>query len=453
MSVETPQDRSFHTTLLRIALPIATQQLVMNLLNAIDVLMVGQLGETAVAAVGLSNQIFFLLSLFLFGVGSGSAVFSAQFWGRQDVANLRRVLGIGLRLALIGGAFFTLAAATIPGRLLAFYTHDAAVIAAGTPYLRLVAMCYIPTAVTMIYGIILRSTRQVKVPMAVSVTALTLKSILAYALIFGRFGLPELGIIGAAVATVVARILECAALLTLSYRLHLPVAARLQELRLPGRTFLTTYARTTWPVVAGEIVWSFGITTYNAIYARIGTESIAAVNIASTIEGIAMVPFLGLGNACAILLGNRIGAGITHDAMMYARRFLTIAVSVALLASLLIVGISGVVIDLYRISPEARGHVHNVLLVIACALWIKAANLIIIVGIMRSGGDTRFALFADTGPMWFLGVPMALIGAFVLHLPIHWVVVMVMTDEATKFLIGIWRVRSGRWVNNVIRSF
>lgn len=453
MNTLTSEDQGFYPVLFRLALPIAAQQFVMNALNAVDVLMIGQLGETAVAAVGLANQIFFLLSLFLFGVGSGSAVFSAQFWGRGDVANLRRVLGISLRLALAGGALFSLAAIFAPELLLRFYTRDAAVVAAGSPYLRMVGLCYVPTAVSVIFGIILRSTRQMRVPIAVSVSALAFKTLLAYALIFGKFGLPALGIMGAAIATVIARCLECAAIVTLSYRLHLPVAARLDELKLPDRAFLGTFVRTMLPVVLGEIFWSLGITTYNAIYARIGTESIAAVNIAGTIEGIAMVPFLGLGNACAIILGNRIGAGLTQDAATYARRFLTIAVAGGLIAGALIATISGSILDLYRISPEAQDYGRKVLLVMAAVLGLKAANLVIIVGILRSGGDTRFGLFNDIGPMWVLGVPMALLGAFVLHLPVYWVALMVMmSDEATKFVIGMWRVMSGQWINNVVRT-
>lgn len=451
MNTHISEDQSFYSVLLRLALPIAAQQLVMNALNAVDVLMIGQLGETAVAAVGLANQIFFLLSLFLFGVGSGSAVFSAQFWGRGDVASLRRVLGIGLRLALAGGTLFSLAAILAPERLLGFYTKDVAVITAGSPYLRTVGLCYVPTTVSVIYGIILRSTRQMRVPISVSISALTLKTFLAYGLIFGKFGLPALGIMGAAIATVIARSLECVTILTLSYRLHLPVAAQLDELRLPDRAFLGTFVRTTLPVVLGEIIWSFGITTYNAIYARIGTESIAAVNIASTIESIALVPFMGLGNACAILLGNRIGAGLTQDAQAHARRFLMIALVGGVIIGALIAGISGSILNLYRISPEAQSYGQKVLLVMAAVLWLKAANMIIIVGIMRSGGDTRFALFTDTGPMWMLGVPMALLGAFMLHLPVYWVMLMVMSDEATKFLIGMRRVASGRWINNVVQ--
>ena len=198
-------DRVFYSTLLRLAIPIATQQLVMNALNAVDVLMIGQLGDTSVAAVGLANQVFFLMSLFLFGVGSGSAIFSAQFWGRGDVPNVRRMLGLALILGVTGSALFSLAAVIAPEFLLSLYSKDPAVVAAGSRYLRVVGLCYVPTAISAIYGMILRSTRQVKIPMAISVGALSLKTVLAYILIFGYFGVPAMGIMGAAVATCVAR--------------------------------------------------------------------------------------------------------------------------------------------------------------------------------------------------------------------------------------------------------
>ncbi len=444
-------DRAFYSTLLRLAVPIAIQQLVMNALNAVDVLMIGQLGDTSVAAVGLANQVFFLMSLFLFGVGSGSAIFSAQFWGRGDVSNVRRMLGLALLLGITGSALFSLAAVLAPEFVLSLYSRDPAVVAAGSRYLRVVGLCYVPTAVTAIYGMILRSTRQVKIPMAVSVGALSLKTVLAYVLIFGLFGVPAMGIMGAAVATCVARGVECIAMLTLTYRLKLPAAAKLHELLDINRELVNRFVRTASPVILGEILWSLGITVYTGIYARIGTGSVAAVNIASTIEGVALVPFMGLGNAAAIMLGNRIGAGDIEDAMDYARRFLFLAVGGALAMGVLIFISRAVLLSLYRISPEARQDALGVLAVMSVVLWLKAANMVMIVGILRSGGDTRFALVADTGPMWLLGVPIALLGGLVLGLPVYLVVLMVViADEGTKFIISLWRVRSARWIHNVV---
>jgi putative MATE family efflux protein len=439
--------------MLRLAVPMAMQQFVMNALNAVDVLMVGQLGDTAVAAVGLANQIWFLMSLFLFGVGSGSAIFSAQFWGRRDLANLRRMLGLALLLGVSGSALFTLAAVLIPETVLRLYSADPAVIALGGRYLRIVGFCYVPTAITTMYGMILRSTRNVKMPMAVSIAALSLKTALAYGLIFGLAGLPALGVIGAAIATCVARGLECAAMLILTYGRNLPAAARPAEMLTINRDLLARFGRTSLPVVLGEILWSLGITTYSAVYAHIGTGPMAAVSITSTIENVAVVPFIALANACAIILGNQMGSGDTNTAASYAWRFLRLAIGGALVVGLLIFACRGPLLTYYRISAEAQQDARGVLIVIAAALWLKAANMMTIVGILRSGGDTRFALFADTAPLWLIGVPMALLGAFVFHLPVYFVVLMVMADEATKFALSLWRVRSGQWINSVVQAF
>jgi Na+-driven multidrug efflux pump len=235
--------------------------------------------------------------------------------------------------------------------------------------------------------------------------------------------------------------------------LKLPAAARLRELLDIDRTLLGRFVRTASPVILGEILWSLGITVYTAIYARIGTDSVAGVSIASTLEGVALVPFLGMGNACAIMLGNRIGAGMVGDAMDYARRFLVLAISGALVMGLVIFVSRSALLALYRISPEAQLAARSVLAVMSVALWLKAGNIMMVIGIMRSGGDTRFALLADTVPMWLLGVPTALLGAFVLSLPVYGVVLLVlMMDEGTKFFISLRRVRSALWIHNVVQA-
>lgn len=447
-------DRKFYSVMLKVALPIAAQALVFNLLNAVDVLLIGQLGETAVAAVALSNQLTFLMNVFLFGVGSGTAIFTAQFWGRQDVPSLRKAFGLGLLIALVGGALFTTLGALIPAGVLRIYTSDMAVVTIGAPYLRIVSLSYVFTAFSTVYGITLRTTRHVKLPVAVSVGALSFKTIVAYGLIFGRFGLPELGITGAAVATVIARAIECVVLLTLTYRWHLPPALVPADVRGISRTFIATFATMTVPVILNELFWALGTNVYTGIYARIGTESVAAVNIAGTIEGVALVPMFGVANACAIILGNAIGGGDSNLARNYSRKFLALALAIGLALGTLMFGASRLILGAYNISPEAVNYARGIMTVMTLALWLKASNLLIVVGILRSGGDTRFSLAIDIGPMWLLGIPLALLGAFVLCLPVYFVVMLVILgDEATKFLLGMWRVRSGRWLRDVITVF
>jgi putative MATE family efflux protein len=446
-------DRKFYSVMLKVALPIAAQALVFNLLNAVDVLLIGQLGETSVAAVALSSQWTFLMNLFLFGVGSGTAIFTAQFWGRQNVPNLRKSFGIGLTLGVSGSMLFAATALLFPSGVLRIYTSDPSVVELGAPYLRIVALSYVFTALSTIFGITLRTTRNVKLPVAVSAGALSLKTLLAYGLIFGSFGLPELGIVGAAVATVIARAIECIVLLTLTYRWHLPPALVPADMHGINRAFIAMFAATTVPVILNELLWALGTNVYTGIYARIGTESVAAVNIASTIEGVALVPLFGLGNACAIILGNLIGGGESDLARDYSRKFLALAIATGLALGTLIFGASRFILDAYNISPEAAAYARGVMTVMAFALWLKSANLVIIVGILRSGGDTRASLAIDTGPMWCIGIPLALLGAFVFHLPVYYVVMLVILgDELVKFVLGMWRFRSGRWLRNVVTA-
>jgi Na+-driven multidrug efflux pump len=258
-----------------------------------------------------------------------------------------------------------------------------------------------------------------------------------------------MGVVGAAVATCIARYLECGTLLALVYARRTPAAARPRELLGADRVFVRLFLITTAPVILEEVAWSVGITVYNAIYARIGTASIAAVNIAATIEGLAFVAFIGLSSACAIMIGNRIGAGALDDAAEYARRFVRIAITVGVAAGLLILIGSGPILSLYKISPETRALAQSILFIMAAMLWIKAGNMVMIVGIMRSGADTRFAFIADVAPMWLIGVPLALAGAFVWHLPVLLVYLLVMCDECAKFVISLWRIRSMRWIHVV----
>ena len=203
-------DRRFFSTMLKLAVPITIQQLVISSTNLLDVLMIGQLGETTIAAMGLSNQIFFLLVIFLFGISSGSAIFTAQYWGKGDLKKLRKVMGIGLTLAVSVPIFYTLIALLIPKTVLSIYTKDQAVIELGSQYLQIVGFGYIFTAISLTYVSVLRSTQNVRLPMIITIIALSTNVLLNYCLILGNFGFPALGIRGAAIGTLIARILEFA---------------------------------------------------------------------------------------------------------------------------------------------------------------------------------------------------------------------------------------------------
>ncbi|HEX5810028.1 MAG TPA: MATE family efflux transporter [Anaerolineales bacterium] len=452
MNLSFLRDKDFFRTMLAIAIPVAFQQLITAGLNMIDVLMVGQLGETSVAALGLANQIFFLLILFLFGVTSGMSIFTAQFWGKGDTEQIHHVLGICLTVAVSVAAMFSLAAVFLPERLMSFYTEDTEVIRLGSDYLRIVGLSYVFTAVSISYISVLRSITQITLTVIAAVLALALKTVIAYFLIFGIAGLPALGVRGAAIGTCIGWIFEAVLLFTLVYVRKTPLAAPLRSLWRFDRPFLLKVLRTSMPAAINEVMWSFGITTYNAVYARIGTDAIAAVNINATIEELVFVLFIGLGNACSVMVGNRIGAGQKDLAFEYGRRFTVLGVGIALGGGLLVLALREPVVSLYQISPSAADSLRGLMLVFALSAWLRMFNFILFIGALRAGGDTRYAMFTELFSVWTIGVPSALIGGFVLHLPVYWVYAMVLSEEAVKAIIILRRYLSRKWIHDLVNA-
>lgn len=452
MNLSFLRDREFLHAMLALAVPVAFQQLITASLNMVDVLMVGQLGETAVAALGLANQIFFLLILFLFGVTSGIAIFTAQYWGKRDEESIRRVLGICLVIAIFVATVFTLAATLIPQTLMRFYTEDPEVIRLGSDYLRIVGLSYIPMAITVSYIAVLRSITIVKVTVLVAVLALGLKTLIAYLLIFGIGVFPALGVRGAAIGTAIGWVFECILLIVLVYALKTPLAANPLTFFRFKRPFVMNVLRTSMPAAINEVLWSVGITSYNAVYARIGTDAIAAVNINATIEELVFVLFIGLGNACAVMIGNKIGAGEPQTAFEYGQRFSILGVVVALIGGLIVFSMRETVIGLYEISPSAADNLRGLMFVFAVSAWLKMLNFILFIGVLRAGGDTRYAMFTELFSIWAIGVPAALIGGFVLRLPVYEVYALVLLEEAVKAIIVFRRYLSRSWIHDLVSA-
>jgi putative MATE family efflux protein len=414
--------------------------------------MIGQMGEASVAAVGLANQMFFLLTLLLFGINSGAAIFTAQLWGKRDVPNIRKVLGISLLLNLVGSAVFTALSVGIPEVALSVYTQDAEVIGLGSGYLRIFGLSFLFMAITFCYYTVLRSTGDVRTPLLVSMSALSLNALLSYGLIFGNLGLPALGVNGAALSIFITRSLECAAILWITYHRSSPAAASLKEMASFDRGFANHVLQRVLPVTFNEILWSLGVTVYNIVYARIGTEALAAMNIAASIDNLALVFFIGIAHACAILVGNWIGANEERKAFEYAGKSLTLGIAGGVLMGLMIFAAGRWILAFYKVSPLVIDYAQKVLAVIALTLWIRVSNLLMFVGIFRSGGDTRFAFILDVGAIWVIGVPLAFLGAFVFHLPVYIVYLLVMIEELVKWIFGIMRFFSKSWINNLARA-
>ena len=450
MSITFLKDRSFLREMFAIALPISFQQLINASLNMMDVIMVGQLGEASIAALGLSNQVFFVFILLIFGLTSGMSIFTAQFWGKKELEPICKVFGMSVLVSSVIALVFTLAATLIPETVLGFYTNDPEVIQIGARYLRIVGFSYIPVAIATSYIAVLRSVQLIKLTVVATVCALIFKTTMGYLLIFGVGGLPALGVTGAAIGTASGWTLELILLFILVYTQKTPLAANPLTFFSFDLSFFKRVLKTTLPALANEMFWSLGITTYNAVYAHIGTDAIAAININATIEELGFVIFMGLGNACAVMVGNRIGAGKKDEAYETVRRVIIISVSAAWTVGALVVLSRDAVIGLYDLSPTGVYNVRMLMLVMACTLWLRMFNFATFIGALRAGGDTRFALIMELCSIWLIGVPAAYLGGFVFRLPVYYVYLMVMLEEAAKVFVSVWRFRSRKWIHDLV---
>lgn len=445
-------NKNFLKQLFRLSLPIMLQSLFAVLGSTITTLMTGQLGDIPLAAAGLANQMFFILSLVQFGIGSGASIFTAQYWGKNDRESIYKVLGVCLMFGILISLLFMSVALFIPRIFLDIFTSDEEVIDLGIKILRIVGFSYLFTPITNSYYMVLRSTGNVRLPMVVSSSSVILNAILGYALIFGKLGAPALGVMGAAYANLIARVLECALILWMVHYLKTPLAVKPGRMITFDKIFLKKILDRVLPVTLNELLWSVGISAYSAVYAHINTESIAAMNIRSSIEDLMFVPFLGITHACAIMIGNAIGSGNEEKSYNYIRQGVRIIFILGLTLGSLLFFSRDFITSLYNVTDLTAFYTRNLLTVLGAFLWLRTVNTFYFIAMLRSGGDTRFAYFMDVGSMWLVGVPSALLGAFVFKLPVYYVYLLAMIDEGVKFVMSIWRYRSNRWIHNLVHD-
>ena len=443
------QDGPFLKKALMIACPVALQGMLNTIVNMVDTLMIGGLGSTAIAAVGLANKVFFVFSLLVFGIVSGGGILAAQFWGNGDVKHIRKVLGLSILLALTGALFFVIPSLINPKMVMRIFTTSESSIALGAQYLRIAAIAYPFLALTNVYVAMLRATNIVMFPLICSCIAIGLNICLNYVLIFGKLGAPAMGVAGAACATLIARCIELILVLGYVYGKNLALACGPRGMFGWSKSFVFRFVETSAPVIANEFMWGLGTTMYSLAYGRMGDDAVAAITIATTIQDIAVVLFQGLSAATAVILGHELGAGHIKQAEKYATQFFILQFLVTVTADILLVLGRWKIIGIYNITPQVAQDVNRCLLVFALYMPAKMFNYVNVVGVLRSGGDTKMCLFLDTSGVWFLGVPLAFLGAFLWNLPIYGVYALVLTEEIYKAILGYLRYRQKKWLKNL----
>ncbi len=446
------KDRIFLSTLMTLGIPVVIQHLFSSFINMVDVVMIGRLGEVSISAVGLANQLFFVLVLLVYGINSGGAIFVAQFWGSKERLSIHKTVGVSLSISIAGAFLFTLAAIVLPVLVLSFFTTDSQVVQVGTDYLKIVGWSYVFTAVTFSFAISSRSVGDAKLPMKASIISLVVNTALNWILIFGHLGFPALGVKGAAIATVIARFIELSIILVYVFTTDHPLRGTIKGYFSFSRYFVGRVLNKSLPVIAHEFLWAVGISLYVAAFARSGTQAYAAYQIAHTIERLFFVGAFGIGSSAAVMIGNKLGENKREEAILYSRYFNILALACGLFFGVLLMLAAPIFVEAFNVEPEVKANAVKIMYVVAIYMSLKILNALQVIGTLRGGGDTTYSLFMEISNVYLIGVPMAFLAAGVWQLPIYIVVALVNLEEVTKAIMGLYRLFSNKWANVVIEG-
>ena len=420
----------FYKSVFALVIPMALQNLINVGVTATDVIMLGKVGEKVLSGASLAGQVQFIMTLIFYGTTSGATVLTAQYWGKKDTRTIEKILGIGLRTGLTTAVVFAVAALGIPGLLMRIYTSDPVVIAEGVKYLRIVALSYIFMAVTQVY----------------------LNIIINAVLIFGMFGFPKLGIAGAAIGTLCARGAETIMVLCYAFLKNKIVRIRLQDMLHIDPVLWKDFLVYALPVVLNELMWGLGSSANTAVIGHLGSAAVAANSVAQVARQLATVVAFGISNAAAIYLGKTIGEKKMEHAKAYAVRFIWL--------SLLLGGVGGLLILLaaplaranLALTAQAGSYLSFMFFVMSYFTVAQAFNTTMVIGIFRSGGDTKFGMIMDVSTMWGCSILLGAAAAFIFHAGVPVVYMILMSDELIKIPITIKRYLSYKWLKDVTRE-
>lgn len=449
----TKQERgAFYRSVFSLVIPMALQNLINVAVSSADVVMLGRVGETALSGASLAGQVQFIMTLILFGLSSGAAVLTAQYWGKRDIRTIERVLGIAMRFALLVSVIFTAAVWIAPESIMKIFTPEQPVVEEGVKYLKIISFSYIFTAFTQIYLNVMRSVERVMVATVVYLVSLMMNISLNAVFIFGMLGCPAMGVSGAALATLIARLTEFAIVIVYSLRFNRQVRFCFKDLFGHHRELFRDFMKYSLPVTANEMLWGVGVSVNSLVIGHMGQSAVAANSAAQVVRQLATVVSFGIANATAILIGKVIGAGREDLADVYGKRFVRLTLAAGFLGACVVLAVRPVVLGVMNLGDEASGYLSFMMFVMSYFVFGQSYNTTIVVGVCRAGGDAKFGLLLDSTMMWGFSILLGTLGAFVFHWSVLVVYVLLMSDEVVKLPITTWRYFSKKWLRNVTRD-
>ena len=451
------RDKSFYRNVAALSWPIILQNLLNHSLAFLDSFMVGSLGEQYLSGVSLANTVFFMAILILFGLQSGSSVLISQYYGKGDTTAINRVMGIGFGLCLAFSAVIALTLVFFSMQIYSLTTSDMALVAIAAEFGRIAGLSIVFNSLSVLYLSAHRSMENPRIGMYILGCSMAVKTLLNAILIFGMLGLPAMGVRGAALATLLSRVIEF--VITLLYALR-NKHFRLQPKALfhPGKTIFKDYMKFSLPVVINETMWGFGASIYTVIFGHLGNavEALAAYAIVSNIERMLGSLHAGLGHVAAIVVGKELGANRRDHAYKGGITMAAVTTSSGLFSGLVMVSLSYVfilpyVFPLFGASAQTIRIGAPILLTMAATMPLRAFNFSGIVGLFRGGGDARAGMVIDIVCMYMIALPLAALAGLVMQLSAPIVFLAVCTEELAKATCVFIRIRQKRWLQNITR--
>ena len=438
-----------------LALPIAMQSLITIGVNMLDTIMVGQLGETELSAVSLANQFINIYHIFCMGIGMGASVLVSRYWGMRErepekaMEALKKTICLMVRLTLALALLFALVTLLIPETIMKMYTVETDIIANGVIYFKYSIITYFFLGLSLVCTIVLRSVGQVQIPLYVSVGAFAVNLVANYGLIFGKLGMPKMGIAGAALGTLIARLYEAAVICGYLFFVDKKIGMRLKHLTMKTRDLLGEYIRISIPVLISDGILAIGNNSVAMVIGRLGQSFVAANAITSVTQQMSNVLIQGVCQAGAIVTGQTLGAGDKEKAQDQGYGFLGFGLGLGMVSAIVIMAISRPVISAYQVADTTANMAAQLMNAISLIVVFQATNSIMTKGVLRGGGDTRMLMLADNIFLWVLSIPLGLLAGFVLKLPPFWIYFFLKFDQVAKAVWCVLRLRSGKWIKKI----
>ncbi len=446
----------FYSNVITLALPIALQSLITVGVNMLDTMMLGNLSEDALSAASLANSFISIYQIFCMGLGMGASVLVSRYYGMKKSGDepgkaahaLKQTICLMLRLTLLLAAFFAIATALIPDLIMSTYTERPEIIRLGAVYFKWSVVTYFFLGASLTTTIALRSVRQVKLPLFVSIGAFFINLGANYIFIFGKLGAPRLEVAGAALGTLIARIFEFSMIVGYLFLKDKEIMFRFKDLTMKTASLLSEYIRICIPVLISDGILAIGNNAVSVIIGRLDMAAANAITVAT--QQLSTCAVQGVSQAGAIVTGQTLGTGKKEQTMKQGYLFFGLGLALGLFSALFILALKNPIIDFYKeVGPETKAIANRLMMAISLIMIFQATNSIMTKGVLRGGGDTKMLMLADNIFLWVVSIPLGIVAGFVFHLSPFWIYICLKFDQIIKTFWSYLRLRSGKWIKKI----